>query len=113
MTSKQMCSVVVLFFIICNQLKEVGRLTGVTPFAAETEEDILEMNKECNILYPKELWEGISPLAKELVELMTLRSQEERPTLEEALSHPWFKSGYATDKVLSSAIENMKKHHTK
>jgi len=84
-------------------------LTGVAPFYALTIEEMIERNKKGNIEFPEELWKNVSPEAKDLVRLMTLRNQEERISAQECLDHIWITKGGFTNE-LHSAISNMKKY---
>lgn len=42
--------------------------------------------------YEEEYWSDISPLAKSFIDSLLVRPAEKRPTAEQALSHPWFRS---------------------
>jgi serine/threonine protein kinase len=86
------------------------RLTGISPFAALTIEEILENNSRCVIQYPEDLWKGVSAEAKELVRLMTQRDPQLRISSAAALAHSWFAKDFRSAAVLSSALENMRKY---
>ncbi len=84
------------------------RLTGISPFAAQTVEAMIEKNKACEIAYPIELWKPVSAEALDLVMLMTERDQYNRPTAKQCLEHRWFSRDFGkSDPVLTSVIENL------
>ncbi len=85
-------------------------MTGISPFAASTLDDIIKNNEKCEIDYPKDLWKGVSEEAKELVVMMTQRDPEKRPTAHAALCHRWFAKDFNNSVTLHSAIDNMKKY---
>ena len=65
-------------------------LSGVLPFAGNTEREVLYENKMCNIAFPSFYWLGVSCEAKDLILKMTNPNPSKRLTALEALSHPWF-----------------------
>lgn len=94
-------------FIIFN------RLAGVSPFAAETLEEIYENNKKGLIEFPEELWKEVSKEAKELAQLMTHNDQYKRFSIQECLSHPWFFLSNKQTNPLLSARQNLQKNSSR
>ncbi len=67
-------------------------LSGVHPFDPENEATDTEIERrikanEYNFDDP--IWESVSPSAIELIRLLLSHNTTERPTIDEALSHPW------------------------
>jgi len=94
----------------CKLKHRPFRVTGTTPFVAATIHEIIEKNKKCEISFDGDIWKGVSPEAKDLVRLMTMRDSEKRISAEEALKHPWFNKDFRSAEILSSALENMRKY---
>lgn len=65
-------------------------LTGRPLFRGEKVDDILEKNKNCELIFPDQLWSKISPDARDLCEKLLKRDPKERITAKDALQHPWF-----------------------
>ena len=103
-TKADIFSAGVIFYIL---------LSGVSPFQANAYEEVLYKNKLGKIEFPRTDWENISPEAIDLVKKMTNLNPEARITAAEALVHKWFSISGARTKVLSSALENMKKYNGK
>ncbi|CAJ1935043.1 unnamed protein product [Cylindrotheca closterium] len=75
-------------------------LCGYEPFYGESEEALIEANKEAVVEFPKNDWSGISKDARDLIREMLKTDPGERITAKEALEHAWiqqFGSKRATD----------------
>ena len=84
-------------------------LTGISPFYGKTQQEVLQRNKACNIDYQEKYWSNVSLSAKSLVQLMTERNPNKRPTAYECLQHQWFQSPHIISfGSLLSVQENMK-----
>lgn len=68
-------------------------LTGRPLFRGDKIDEILEKNKNCELVFPEQLWNKISPDARNLCELLLTRDPKERITAEKALEHNWFTGG--------------------
>ncbi len=104
------CGIILCFLYDMIRVTNNYRLTGTTPFAATTIEEILTKNRKCEVSTETEIWRNVSGEGKELVVMMTRRDPHKRITSEEALAHPWFGKDFRTAENLSSALENMRKH---
>ncbi|KAF9320461.1 hypothetical protein BG003_006058 [Podila horticola] len=67
-------------------------LCGYTPFWGEDQPALFESIISGEYEYEEEYWSDISPLAKSFIDSLLVRPAEKRPTAEQALSHPWFRS---------------------
>jgi len=85
-------------------------LTGTTPFASATIEEIVEKNKLCKLSMDTPIWKKISSEAKDLLSSLTKKNPNERITSGEALKHKWFSTDLKKDEILSEALENMRRH---
>lgn len=86
------------------------RLTGFVPFTARNVQEILEMNKKCELQYPKEIWDTVSKEGQDLVRKMLEISPDNRLTVKECLEHQWFKAYIPSEISLEHVVENLKKH---
>jgi calcium-dependent protein kinase len=68
-------------------------LSGYPPFGGQTDEEILENILKGEYDFDDDIWNSISPEAKDLIEKLLI-AEEERLTPKEALEHPWI-SGYS------------------
>ncbi|KAL3943195.1 MAG: hypothetical protein SGBAC_002725 [Bacillariaceae sp.] len=64
-------------------------LCGYEPFYGESEEALIEANKEAVVEFPKNDWSGVSKDARDLIRKMLKSDPEERLTAKQALEHPW------------------------
>jgi calcium-dependent protein kinase len=85
-----------------------NRLSGIFPFTEKNEKTLLENNKLCQISYPKEKWDLVSPLAKDLVEKMTEFTPEKRISAKDALKHEWFNFEFRIPKKLACTTPKKK-----
>jgi len=65
-------------------------LGGYTPFLG-TDEEVFEQLSEggAKVEFESEPWESVSTQAQDFIRYLLNPDQKERPTVEEALSHPW------------------------
>jgi serine/threonine protein kinase len=75
-------------------------LTGISPFAAKSNEETLRKNKTMEIIFPEEYWKNISSDAKDLVLKMTTRDQFCRISAKECLEHKWLTISKTSTKIL-------------
>ncbi len=66
-------------------------LTSKFVFNAKDYNDILRKNKQCKVIFPSKLWDGLSPEAKDICQAMLQKSADNRISASDALEHPWFK----------------------
>jgi len=66
-------------------------LCGYEPFYGESEEALIEANKDATVEFQKNDWSGISKDARDLIRQMLKSDPGERITAKEALEHPWIK----------------------
>ena len=85
------------------------RLSGISPFAADSVDEILESNKQSEIDYPIDYWKDVSSEAVDLVMKMTESDQYKRPTIKECLCHPWFSATQLDKKLLEHVSRNLRK----
>lgn len=64
-------------------------LCGYEPFYGETDAELKEANKLARIDFPADEWSSISDDAKEFVQSLMEPDPSIRPTIAEALVHPW------------------------
>jgi len=97
----------VLFFIFCF----INSLTGVTPFYAQNYNQVIHLNKECNINFDRNYWSRVSEEAKELCKLLLKKKDpNERPSADIALKHKWFDNSTRELKPLDNVVENMSRY---
>jgi len=84
-------------------------LTGRPLFRGDNISEILEKNKNCQFEFPKQYWDQISPVAKDLVQAMLKNDPNERVTASQALQHEWFKPNEdVIDNVIKIDVEEFK-----
>ena len=66
------------------------RLTGASPFNAQTVEEMLQKNKECSIFYEPKNWSLVTEDAMDLNKKMLERDPAIRISAHDALKHKWF-----------------------
>ncbi len=88
------------------------RLTGMSPFAGKTIEEVIERNKACDIAFGKEMWKSASPEAIDLVVRMVDKDQYKRPSVKECMEHPWFSSKGLGSIALNHVTANLKNFST-
>ena len=78
-------------------------LTGRPVFSGAgcDQAEILKANTECKVEFPDRYWKNISQEARDLVEKMLIRDQDERITAKEALLHPWFENSSDDERLLN------------
>mmetsp|Transcript_25856 Transcript_25856/g.45696 ORF Transcript_25856/g.45696 Transcript_25856/m.45696 type:complete len:507 (+) Transcript_25856:32-1552(+) len=72
--------------VICHIL-----LSGTAPFNGATENKVLVSNLKCKIDLTTAYWEHVSETGKDFAAKLLLKEALIRPSIEEALSHPWLK----------------------
>jgi len=70
--------------VICYVL-----LCGYPPFFGDADPDILKRVKQGVFDYPSPDWDATSKEAKDFINKMLTFSEEQRPSAEEMLTHPW------------------------
>uniref|UniRef100_A0A8D8VIF2 Serine/threonine-protein kinase 17A n=1 Tax=Cacopsylla melanoneura TaxID=428564 RepID=A0A8D8VIF2_9HEMI len=64
-------------------------LTGFSPFGGETDSETFRNISKAQLDFPDELFEDISPEAKDFIAKILIKNPKERMTAKEALKHPW------------------------
>ncbi|XP_026681487.1 probable serine/threonine-protein kinase fhkE [Diaphorina citri] len=64
-------------------------LTGFSPFGGETDSETFRNISKAQLDFPDELFEDISPEAKDFIAKILIKNPMERMTAKEALKHPW------------------------
>ena len=64
-------------------------LSGEPPFNGETDQEIVARIREGDFSLEGDLWDSISPEAKDII-IQMLCKEEHRLTAAEAFQHPWF-----------------------
>jgi len=90
-------------------------LSGRPPFSGKNDKEIIENIKKGKYDIESELWENVSPLAKNLIKNLLEKNAEIRISAEEAMSHKWFKKSKIRDKLnylpkekIMRMLENLK-----
>lgn len=87
-------------------------LSGIPPFNAETEEEILKKVSTGKYDFKASEWDLVSDQAQNLIKRMLEFNPQDRCSAEEALKDPWFKlilGEQTLDKPLAvSALTNLK-----
>lgn len=83
------------------------RLTGISPFGVGNTQEVYQKNKNCEIDFPKKLWENVSSEALDLVIAMTNKDQYKRLNAKECLEHKWFSSKFSDNNFLDDAFTNL------
>ena len=66
-------------------------LTGKLPFYSMSKEEIVHLTQTCEPDFSIEKWSKFSKEAKEFTQSLLNKNPVERPNVEEALNHSWFK----------------------
>lgn len=66
-------------------------LTGWYLFSGKNSDDLLQKNMACKTEHVASFLQNVSPLCRDLLQLMIRKDPAERPFAHEALKHPWFK----------------------
>lgn len=66
-------------------------LAGKLPFYSLSKEEMVHMTQSCEPDFSKEKWSKFSKEAKNFTQILLNKSPSERPDVQEALNHPWFK----------------------
>lgn len=64
-------------------------LTGFSPFGGETDSETFRNISKAQLDFPDELFEDVSPEAKDFIAKILVKNPAERMTAKEALKHPW------------------------
>jgi len=67
-------------------------LSGFLPFFGETQEELFDKILTGSYSFSNKVWDDISPAAKDLITQMLTLNEEDRPTAQQCLEHPWFKA---------------------
>ena len=98
-----------LYILTIYQLLIQQRLTGMSPLLGDTVEETIEKNKQCNITFPEELWNQVSPDGRDLVYQMTEIDPYKRMSAQGCLSHKWFSKKEARLNQLTQALARLKR----
>jgi len=76
-------------------------LTNTWPFDDEDEDELFEQIIECDLDFETEAWEGVSEVAKDLIEGLLDSRPKHRLTAAQALEHEWFtgQSSHTSDRL--------------
>jgi len=85
-------------------------LAGYTPFEAYDDGQMLQQILVGLFDFDDDVWKPITPMAKDFICNLLAYNEEDRPTAEQALRHPWL-SGYreelmAKDEVTKKAVDD-------
>ena len=83
---------VILYILLCGQ----------PPFRGTDDEVITSVKKGKFAFEPQTFWKSISNSAKDLVQKLIVKGEDERLTAEQALRHPWI-----ADNVNTARDENL------
>ncbi|CDW79077.1 serine threonine protein kinase [Stylonychia lemnae] len=67
-------------------------ITGKFLFESKRQDDILYLNKKCDLSHVKFFTKDVSYECKDLLDMLLQKNPLNRPTAREALQHPWFSS---------------------
>lgn len=65
------------------------RLSGLSPFLGETDEETLANVAAADWDFDDPIWGDITPEAKDFICRLMVKDKKKRMTVQEALSHPW------------------------
>lgn len=85
-------------------------LSGEAPFDGDDDQEIVDAVYEGKFAFDGELWDDISDEAKDFVTWLLTYEEEDRPTAEEALMHPWLEK---TRRISSQGLQDRKCKMTK
>ena len=94
---------VVMYILLC----------GESPFTGKEEDETMaNVRRGVFSMHQKE-WDAVSEEGKELINLLLTKDPDERPSVEEALAHPWIVTeGFArTEPLPATLIENLREFH--
>jgi len=81
-------------------------LCGYEPFYGESEEALIEANKDAIVEFPKNDWSKISREARDLIRKMLKADPDERITAKDALEHPWIQEfGYQKTSEIDTNLQ--------
>ncbi|CAH8540479.1 unnamed protein product [Heterobilharzia americana] len=66
-------------------------LTGISPFAGDTQLETFQNILDCIVDYSREEIENVSDLAKDFIQRLLIKNPRKRATVNECLQHPWIK----------------------
>nr|CAH8847180.1 unnamed protein product [Trichobilharzia regenti]CAH8847186.1 unnamed protein product [Trichobilharzia regenti] len=66
-------------------------LTGISPFAGDTQLETFQNILDCIVDYSREEIENVSDLAKDFIQKLLVKNPRKRATVNECLQHPWIK----------------------
>lgn len=79
-------------------------LCGTLPFDSESKTEIFKQTCQAKLNFEDEIWEMISPEAKEVVTLLLKRNPDDRPSINKILQHDWFKKYVYFDEEKEEAV---------
>lgn len=78
------------FFVACDwDLTGYQRLCGFPPFFGDDEDEIYDQIEAGEYEFPSPYWDPISDEAKDFIRSLLALERHDRPTVDEALQHPW------------------------
>ena len=86
-------------------------LSGMPPFNGQSDQEIMKKVRLGTVSFDDRIWSSISDRAKDFISKLLTYKQEDRPTAEEALKHPWLTelASLQLDETLTlSVLDNMK-----
>jgi calcium/calmodulin-dependent protein kinase I len=87
-------------------------LSGAPPFYEDDNFVLFEMIKKCDYSFDDEVWNTVSPEAKDLIERILVYDPEKRLNLEQIQSHPWI-SKTKEQSSKKNILKNMKEWNSK
>jgi len=81
------------------------------PFNGQSDQEIMKKVRLGTVSFDDRIWSSISDRAKDFISKLLTYKQEDRPTAEEALKHPWLTelASLQIDETLTlSVLDNMK-----
>ncbi|CAL4114236.1 unnamed protein product, partial [Meganyctiphanes norvegica] len=82
-------------------------LTGFLPFGGDTDQETFVQISRCELDFPAELFDEISPQAIDFIKSLLLRQPERRMSVRECLSHPWMNMDKRQELSLSLDIKSL------
>ena len=79
-------------------------LCGSLPFDSESKTEIFKQTCRAKLDFDDEIWELISPEAKDVVTLLLKRDPDDRPSIHKILKHDWFKKYVYFDTEKEEAV---------
>lgn len=86
-------------------------LSGMPPFNGQTDQEIMKKVRAGKFSFDDKSWSAVSQNAKDFISKLLTYNQDNRPSAQEALSHPWITelSNIAVDESMAlGALSNLK-----